>query len=306
MDRLVSMRIFVKAAQLGSFAAVAEAMGLSPQMVAKHVAALESHLGTPLIHRIIRRQHLTDIGRMYYDRCQIVLTEVEEADAIVLDMKATPAGIIRVNAPVTFGTHALSPFITRYLGDYPEVEVELTLSDRIVNPAEENVEVIIRIGELTDSAMVAWPLSPYKIIACASPAYLARRGSPQIPADLHHHDCLVYGFWSASLPCRWFFSQDGRQEEVRPEGRFRSNDWKALMQAAVAGYGVTLGPEDVLKDEINKGNLVRVVPDYDGPSRPMHVLVPAARKQTVKIRCFTQALRAAFPPAAKTDLRQAV
>lgn len=116
---------------------------------------------------------------MYYGRCQIVLTEVEEADAIVLDMKATPAGIIRVNAPVTFGTHALSPFITRYLGDYPEVEVELTLSDRIVNPAEENVEVIIRIGELTDSAMVAWPLCRIRSSPAPPPPILLGEDLPK-------------------------------------------------------------------------------------------------------------------------------
>ncbi|MCL2892226.1 LysR family transcriptional regulator [Brenneria tiliae] len=296
MDKLTSMKVFVKAAELGSFAAVADALGMSPQMVAKHVAALESHLGTSLINRTTRRQNLTDIGRSYYERCRVVLTEAEEADAVVLNMKATPSGIIRVNAPVTFGSHVLSPFITRYLGSYPEVQVELTLSDRIVNPIEEDFEVIIRIGELADSSMAAWPLTPYRLIACASPSYIERHGLPRVPADLHRHACLVYGHWSASMPCRWIFQKDGRKEEVRPEGRFRANDWKALMHAALEGYGVTLGPETVLNDEISKGRLIRILPDYEGPSRPMHVLVPAARKQTVKIRCFINALRAAFSP----------
>jgi DNA-binding transcriptional LysR family regulator len=294
MDRLAGMKVFVKAAELGSFAAVADALEMSPQMVAKHIAALESRLGTALINRTTRRQHLTAIGRSYYERCRVVLSEVEEADAVVLNMQATPSGIIRVNAPVTFGSYALAPFITRYLATWPEVQVELTLSDRIINPGEEEAEVIIRIGELADSSMVAWPLSPYRLIACAAPSYIQQHGLPLAPSDLQHHACLVYGLWSAAMPCRWMFRKEGKTEEVRPEGRLRSNDWKALMHAALEGYGVTLGPEDVLKEEINKGRLVRVLPDYEGPSRPMHVLVPSARKQTAKIRCFVEALRGEF------------
>ena len=169
MDQLTSIRVFVKAAETGSFAATAAQLRLSPQMVARHVAALEAHLGTSLIARTTRRQTLTDIGRGYYERCRVVLAEIAEADAVAQEMKATPSGIIRVNAPVTFGSHALAAFITDYLARYPDVQVELTLSDRIVDPIEEEFEVIVRIGELADSSMVAWPLLPYRLIACASP-----------------------------------------------------------------------------------------------------------------------------------------
>lgn len=294
MDKLTGMKVFVKAAELGSFAAVAEVLEMSPQMVAKHIASLETRLGAALINRTTRRQHLTDIGRHYYERCRVVLTELDEADAVVLNMQATPSGIIRVNAPVTFGSYTLSPFITRYLATWPQVQVELTLSDRIINPTEEEAEVIIRIGELADSGIVAWPLAPYRLIACAAPSYIARHGMPQTPSELQRHACLVYGYWSADMPCRWIFHKAGKAEEVRPEGRLRSNDWKALMHAALEGYGVTLGPEDVLRTEIEKGHLVRVLPDYQGPSRPMHVLVPSARKQTTNIRCFVDAVRKAF------------
>jgi len=296
MDKLTSMKVFVKAAEMGSFAAVADKIGMSPQMVAKHIAALETHLGTTLINRTTRRQQLTEIGRSYYERCRIVLSEAEEADAVAMDMKVTPSGVIRVNAPVTFGSYALSPFITRYLERYPDVQVELTLSDRIVDPVEEDFEVIIRIGDLTDSMMTAWPLSPYRLIACASPLYVAQQGMPLVPEDLYRHSCLVYGFWTSFAPCRWVFQKEGKSAEIRPEGRFRSNNWTALMHAALEGYGITLGPENVLKNEMSRGHLVRVLPDYDGPSRPVHVLVPPTKKQTVKIRCFIEALRTTFPP----------
>lgn len=294
MDRLTSMNVFVRAAELGSFAAAANDLRLSPQMVAKHIARLESRLGTALLNRTTRRQHLTDIGRSYYERCKIVLSEAEAADAIALEMKVTPSGTLRVNAPVTFGTSTLAPFITQYLAQYPETQVELTLSDRLVDPVEEGYEVILRIGELTDSQMIAYPLRPYRLIACASPGYLAQRGIPLTPAELAQHSCLVYGIWSPQAPCRWQFSKDGKTQEIQPEGRLRSNDWRALLHAAVSGYGVTLGPEDVLKEEITAGRLVQVLPDYDGPSRPMHVLTPAGLRQTVKIRSFIQALRDAF------------
>ncbi len=294
MDRLTSMNVFVRAAELGSFVAAAEALRLSPQMVAKHIARLESRLGTALLNRTTRRQHLTDIGQSYYERCKIVLAEAEAADAIALDMKATPSGTIRVNAPVTFGASMLAPFITQYLDQYPDTQVELTLNDRFVDPVEEGYEVILRIGELNDSTMTAYPLRPYRLIACASPGYLEQNGMPATPADLALHSCLVYGVWSPKSPCRWLFSQEGKTQEVRPEGRFRSNDWRALLHAAVRGYGVTLGPEDVLKDEISAGRLVQVLPDYQCPSRKMHLLTAAGLRQTVKIRSFIKAVTETF------------
>lgn len=294
MDRLTSMSIFVKATELGSFAAAADALNLSPQMVAKHVAWLEGRLGARLLNRTTRRQSLTDIGRNYYERCKVVLAEAEAADAIALEMQATPSGTISVNAPVTFGAYTLAPFITRYLAQFPETQIELTLSDRLVDPIEEGFEVVIRIGELADSSMVAWPMRPYRLIACASPDYVARAGMPKTPADLEQHACLVYGIWTSSAPCRWLFYKAGKCEEIRPQGRFRANDWKALLHAALEGYGVTLGPEDVLGKEIDAGRLVQVLPDYEGSARPMHVLVPTARRQTVKITCFVNALRREF------------
>lgn len=299
MDRLTSMAVFVKTSDLGSFASAAEALGMSPQMVAKHVVFLEDRLGATLLHRTTRRQSLTDVGRAYYDRCKLVLAEAEAADTLALDMRSQPKGVLRVNAPVTFGSFSLAPFVTRYLDRYADMQIDLTLNDRFVDPLEEGFEVMIRIGEIEDGSLIAYPLAPYRLIACASPAYLARRGTPATPAELERHDCLTYGYWSPSVPCRWLFSRDGRVEEVKANGRFRSNDWKALLHAAVEGFGVTLGPESVLQAEIAAGRLARVLPDYEGPARPMHVLRPAGRRPTIKVRSFIDALVDEFGPAAK-------
>jgi DNA-binding transcriptional LysR family regulator len=296
VDRLTSMAVFVKSADLGSFAAAAEAMGISPQMVAKHVVFLEDRLGTALIHRTTRRQSLTDVGRAYYDRCKHLLLEVDAAESVAQDMRTKPKGVLRVNAPLTFGAFSLAPFVTRYLGRYPDMQIDLTLNDRFVDPLEEGFEVMVRVGEVNDTSLVAHPLAPYRLIACASPDYLAHRGMPKSPSELRQHDCLAYAYWSPSIPCRWQFTRDGRTEEVRATGRMRSNDWKALLHAATEGYGITLGPENVLNAEISAGRLVRVLPDYEGPSRPMHVIYPAGRRPTVKVQSFVQAVIEEFGP----------
>lgn len=294
MDRLTSMGVFVKSVELGSFAAAAEALRMSPQMVAKHVAFLEGRLGTTLINRTTRRQSLTDIGRAYYDRCKSVLSEVEAADSLALEMLEQPRGVLKVSAPITFGAFSMPPFIMRYLARYPDMQIDLSLSDHFVDPLAEGIEVIIRIGELADSSLIARPLAPYRLIACASPDYLARRGMPVTPDELMTHDCLVYSYWSPSIPCRWVFTRNGKAQEVAVNGRFRSDDWKALLHAAIAGAGITLGPENVLASEVAAGRLVRVLPDYEGPSRPMHVVYPAARKPTAKLRSFVDALVETF------------
>ncbi|TPW29479.1 LysR family transcriptional regulator [Martelella alba] len=296
MDRLTSMAVFIRAAETGSFAAAAQALNMSPQMVAKHVAYLEARLGATLLNRTTRRQSLSELGRAYYERCRVVLAEAEAADSVAMEMKAEPKGILRVNAPVTFGSVSLAPFVTRYLARYPEMQIDLTLNDGIVDPLEEGYEVIIRIGGFSEGFLAGQPLRPYRLIVCAAPSYVAERGMPQTLADLARHDCLVHGIGTTALSCRWMFERAGRTEDVGVKGRLRSNDWKALLHAAIEGYGVTLGPEDVLKPEIAAGRLVRVLEAYEGMSRPMHVLYPAARRPTVKVRSFVDALMAAYGP----------
>jgi len=290
MDKLTGMNVFVKSADLGSFAGAAEALRMSPQMIAKHVAALEHSLGITLLNRTTRRQSLTDVGRAYYDRCKVVLAEVEAADQLAHEMKTQPKGVLRVSAPVTFGTFGMASFVTRYLAKYEEMQVDLSLNDRFVDPIEEGFEVMVRIGELADSSLIARPLAPYRLIACAAPSYLGRRGVPLTPGELAGHDCLAYASWASFQPCQWRFSHQGKTEEVQANGRFRSNNWKALLDAATDGFGITLGPESVLASEIAAGRLIRVLPDYEGPARPMHVLYPADRKPTIKLRSFVDAL----------------
>jgi len=192
MDRLTSMGIFVRAVDLGSFSAAAEALGMSSQLVGKHIQTLERQLGVRLLNRTTRRQSLTDIGKTFYERARVILAEVEAAENLVAQTRATPRGRLKINAPVTFAIHALAPKLKDYLNVYPDVSVDLTLTNRFVDLIEEGYDAVFRIGELSDSGLIARPLAPYRLALCAAPAYLASRPPIRTPMDLQAHECLVF------------------------------------------------------------------------------------------------------------------
>ncbi len=286
MDRLESMAVFVKAADLGSFTAAADALGLSSQMVGKHVGFLEKRLGARLLNRTTRRQSLTAIGQTFYERCRAILTEAEAAEALVHDLSASPRGRLRVNAPVTFGACSLAPLVMRYLRTYPGVEVELTLNDRYVDVVDEGYDVVIRLGPLKDSNLVARVLRPFHLVACASPAYLAARGTPLTPHDLAGHECLGFIYASGFPFSEWRFFKDGRDHTIAVRSRFQSNDSRILRDAALDGCGIILQADSFVGDDLASGALVRVLADYETPSREMHALFHGGRPPTPKLRTF--------------------
>jgi DNA-binding transcriptional LysR family regulator len=296
LDRLTSMAVFVRAADAGSFTAAAGSLGMSAQMVAKHVAALEHQLGGKLLARTTRRQSLTELGRTYHERCKLILAEVGAADALAAQVKSEPRGRLRISAPVTFGAYGLVPLLTRYLVARPLVEVDLVLTDRFVDLVEEGFEAAFRVGPLEDSGLIARNLTPYRLAAAASPAYLGERGVPTAPADLAAHDCLAYAYRSRNPDRRWQFQRDGRTHTVDVRCRFQANDGTALVSAAIEGAGVVLAAEDVLRDTLTSGRLVRVLPDYEPPARPLHLLYSPDRRQTPKLRSFIDAAAEYFRP----------
>ena len=296
MDRLTSMAAFVKAVDAGSFAAAAGVLGISPQMVAKHVTFLEGRLGARLLARTTRRQSLTEIGRAYYERCRLVLAEAEAADSLALEASAAPRGLLRINAPVTFGTHGLVPLVTRYLQRYPEVEIDLVLSDRFVDLIEDGFEAVVRTGPLTDSSLMARALSPFRLVACASPAYLGERGTPATPVDLKGHECLGFASWPGLKATEWCFAQDGRYFDVQIQSRLRVNTASALLAAALNDFGIVLIGEQLAREAMINGQLVRILPDFETPSRPMHLVFLADRRPTPKLRTFIDAVVSEFGP----------
>jgi DNA-binding transcriptional LysR family regulator len=284
------MAAFVKTVDVGSFAAAATALSVSPQMIAKHISWLESRLGTRLINRTTRRQSLTEMGKAYYDRCKVVLADAEWADALADQARETPRGRLRINAPVSFGTHTLMPVVAHYLKQFPEVELDLVLNDRYVDPVEEEFEAVFRIGPLKDSSFMARQLKPFRVLACASPGYLRAKGSPATPAELAQHECLAYASATGPAASEWRFTKDGGNHTIHVKPRIRLNDAKALINAALHDLGIVFVAEDLARESLIVGSLVRVLPDYETPSRPIHLIYHPDRRQTMKLKSFIAAV----------------
>ncbi|MEC5163756.1 DNA-binding transcriptional LysR family regulator [Janthinobacterium sp. CG_S6] len=283
-DKLHSMRVFVAAASADSFAAAAPALGISALMVGKHVRALEQQLGARLIERTTRRQVLTEIGALYLERCREVLASVEAADHVAETVRASPQGVLRVTAPVAYGSHRLVPVIGAYAALHPQVHIDLALHNRVVDMAEEGFDVAVRAGALRDDALVARPLRPERMHAVASPAYLARRGAPLHPSDLAQHNCLAFAAWGPDHA--WRFARAGASVHAPVRGGFASNTGQALVAAALAGMGVAVQTGALLEPFIASGQLVELLPDWNLPERAMHIVRRAETRPSAKVRSF--------------------
>lgn len=286
MDRLMCMQVFVRVVEKGSFSAAAEELRISSTMVGKHVVHLEERLGARLLNRTTRRQSLTEAGSIYYERCKVALAEVEAAESSATELQQVPRGLLRVNAPVTFGANVLVGAIGDYLRDYPDVHVELALNDRVVNLVDEAFDVAIRIGNLPDSSLIARKLAPYRMIACASPGYLAAHGTPRTPAQLAAHNCM--GFMYSAAQKHWQFTDRGETSNVQINGNFKVNNGQALRTAALHGMGIIVQPEVLLADDLAAGTLVRILPNHHLPSQSMHVVYSSNRNMTLKMKSFIE------------------
>ena len=284
MDRLTSMSVFVKVADLGSFAAAANELRLSPTMIGKHVRYLEERLGSLLINRSTRRQSLTELGRSYLDHCRHLLEEAEAGDALAEETLRAPRGKLRVATSVAFGSYSLASAVVRFMKKYPDVTLELVLSDRMVDLLEEGIDATIRVGALTDSTMMSRSLSPYTGVVCAAPRYLAERGTPTHPKDLLDHECLRYPGWAEGQ--RWtFFGPEG-EIQVDVKCRLTINSAFGILYAALAGAGIVLMRDELLAEHIAAGRLQVLLPNYKTQSRERHIVWLKNRKMTPKLRAF--------------------
>ncbi|WLH49272.1 LysR family transcriptional regulator [Pseudomonas tolaasii] len=297
MDKFRAMQVFVTATESGSFATAAAALELSPQMVARYVEHLEQQLQVRLLNRTTRRQQLTELGRAYYERCVRVLADVEAADALALEAHARPMGALKISAPQNFGAQSLMPVINQFLAQHPLVEIDLDLTDRYVDLIAEGVEAAFRIGEpgLADStSLVVRPLRPYQLLVCAAPSYLQAHGTPLLPGDLANHSCLGYVFADRVINKEWVFTRQGKNYPVQVGSRLRVNSAEAQLKAAISGFGIVMAALDLLAPALASGQLVRVLPQYEGPSKPMSLIYPADRQRTAKLRSFIDESIAAF------------
>ncbi len=284
MDKFVSMEIFVAVVEAGSLTAAAERFDISSAMVGKHIRSLETRLATRLLTRTTRRQSLTEIGRQYYEQCRRILADVKDAESLAEAMAAAPRGVLKVTVPLTYGVEVFAPAMTEYLTAWPDITLELDLSNRVIDLVEEGFDASIRIGQLPDSSLVARPLRPYRMRACASPAYRARAGTPRTPEDLKEHECLGFLHWGREG--LWRLGGESAEENHLRAGRFRANNGQALKVAALHGFGLVLQPEALLAREIASGELVSVLEDYLPEGAPVHLVYPSDRRATAKLTSF--------------------
>jgi len=283
MDLLGSMKVYVLAVEKGSLSAAATACDISATMAGNHLRTLEKRLGMQLLNRTTRRQHLTPFGEDYYQRCKEILRLVAETDEQAQQQQLAPAGKLRVTAPVSFGTEALMPALSDYLERYPQVSIDLVLSDRVTDLLEEGFEAAIRVGPVPDSALIARPLAPYRLMICASPEYLARRGTPVMPDELSQHECLSF---SPSAAAHWRLQDQEHICRVPVSGRLQVNQGQALRVAALRGMGIVLQPAILLEDDVRAGRLVQLFPHHQLPTRPMSILYLPDRYRSPKLRSF--------------------
>jgi DNA-binding transcriptional LysR family regulator len=284
MDRIEAMEAFVAVADLKGFAPAARKLSISASAVTRLVAALEERVGARLLQRTTRSVALTDIGEHYLERARRILAEVEEAEGAARAERTRPSGHLIVSAPVMFGRLHVNPLMSEYLRRYPDVTGELRLSDRTVNLVEDGIDLAVRIGHLPDSSVVAKNVGDMYRVVVASPDYLARRGAPATPADLPLHDIIHCSAVVSST--EWRFMQEGRPLRVAITPRYITNSAEAGVWHAEQGGGLTMVLAYQAHDAIAAGRLTVVLAAFELPPRPIHVVYPASRLLSAKVRAF--------------------
>lgn len=288
MDTLDGMRTFVAIVDQGSFTAGAERLGISKGLASKYLAQLEARLGVRLLQRSTRRLHPTEAGLAYYERARQIIDEIAELEAAIGEGRDAPRGRLTIAAPQTFGERFVSDAAAAFLAAYPDVDVDLYFSDRYINLVEEGIDVAIRIGQLEDSSLVSRRLGEVQLIACASPAYLARHGTPRRPADLATHQCVRDRNFRRGA--RWPFTHGDVQEEVDIGGRLILNGIMASHRATLAGAGIGLLASYMIEDDLAAGRLVRVLEDHRSVALPISAVYPHRRHLAAKVKAFVDFL----------------
>lgn len=275
---------FTATVEGGSFAAAARKLGVTASAVSRRVALLEDELGAQLLVRTTRTLRLTDDGRTFYERCARITEEWNEARSALVRSRARPRGVLRVDAAIALARYVLTPRLPEFLSKNPEVRVELTVRDQRIDPVAEGVDVLLRIGALDDSSLVAKRLGASEVLFVAAPSYVARRGMPEHPRELDRHDVL--GYLRGGRPDPWLVEDEAGVQTFPIGGRFHADDVEALSYAALAGRGLVAAFDFLVHEHLREGRLVRVMPSHRSTVWPIHALYPQNRHLLPKVRAF--------------------
>lgn len=297
MDNQGEMAVFVRVAEAGNFSAAARALGLTPSAVSKLIGRLEDRLGARLLNRTTRRVSLTEEGHAFLQRATPILAAIEDAERAVTELHGEPRGLLKVNASTAFAQNHVEPLIPGFLERYPELKIQLTVTESFVNLVEEEVDVAIRIGQLADSSLIARRLGQARRMIVASPAYLKEHGTPATPDDLEHHNCLR--LVTGTSFNRWEFEGPAGPRAIDAGGNFETNNATTLLRAALAGLGLIRAANFVVGADIRAGRLVQVLAEFESPgATPVNAVYPHHRHLSPKVRAFVDMLVAAFQPVA--------
>lgn len=284
MDRLNGMTTFVEVVKMGSFTLAAEKLNLSRAQVSKTIMQLEAHLDTRLLNRTTRTISLNEIGQIYYERCLTILQDIDDIEGITRQQISKPKGSLRMSVPSSFGLLHLNEAIPEYIKQYPDVKIELSLADRFIDVIAEGFDLVIRIGELNDSGLIARKVAPCRRVFCATPEYLKQHGNPLVPRDLINHNCLIYT--NENSADTWTITGPEKTESVKITGPLCSDNGQILRDAALADLGIVIMPTFIVGDDIIRGDLQQILPGYYFPEISIYVVFPSRRYLSAKVRTF--------------------
>ncbi|GAA0578709.1 LysR family transcriptional regulator [Caenispirillum bisanense] len=294
-DPLEGYATFAAVVDCGGFSAAALRLKVTKSAVSKQVSRLEERLGARLLNRTTRRLSLTEAGQAFHQHCLRILAEAEDAELAVSQLHASPRGLLRVSAPMSFGITHLAPALCPFLARYPDLTLEVSYDDRLVDVLAEGVDVVVRITRLADSSLIARKVAPVRRVLAASPDYLERRGMPRQPSDLAAHDCLLYTLQTTANTWQ-MVHKDGTRSDISISGRVRMNNGDALRAAAVGGLGILFSPTFIIGDDLAAGRLVPVLPEWEGPEIALYAVYPPGRHLSAKVRAFVDYLVETFGP----------
>ncbi len=294
MDRLQAMQLFVRVAELNSFSAVAQQMGVARSVVTRQIAALEQHLGLKLMARSTRRLTLTSAGAAYLEKCRVILNLVEAAETGIAEERQIPRGHVRISLPLSFGLMRVVPLLLDFARAYPEVSLEMDYSDRRVNLIEEGVDLAIRITGQLSAGEIARKMGSIGLLTVASPDYLERFGCPRHPSELVHHECLAYTAGGSSQS--WPYHVDGVQQSFPVRSRIHANNGQALIEAAAQGLGIACQPDFILAPFIQSGRLTEILSDFDTPKLGIYAMLPGNRQVPHRVRVLIDFLADRLDP----------
>jgi DNA-binding transcriptional LysR family regulator len=296
VDQLSAMKAFVQIVESGNFAKASERLGISTSACSRQVADLEAHLGVRLLNRTTRKLSLTESGQAFFERSLQLLSDLEEAEQFAAQSARVPRGTLKLTCSTNFGMRQLAPAIADFMARHAAVKFDVSLSDRIVDLVEEGFDLAVRIGSLGSQNLVAKKLGESRMIACASPAYLKKHGTPRSPDDLARHNCFIYAYGPA--PGQWLF-RDGKGGErlVRISGNLHSNNGDMLAAAAAQGAGIVWEPAFIVGPDLRAGRLVSILDAFEAPPVDIWAVYPSRRHLSAKVRAFVDFLAERFRDA---------